>query len=573
MVPATSLWNERRVRMVARKTSDVLQCQILWDRLIAIVEEQALTLQRTAFSSIVRESGDLAAGFFDAQGRMLAQAVTGTPGHINSMALAVGHVISAFPTDHMEPGDVYLHNDPWLGTGHTNDFSVTTPFFKNGVLVGLFACNSHIMDIGGLPNLTGSTDVFMEGLYLPIIRLAHKGVLDENVMSIIRANTRLPIETEGDVHSLIAANLVGSARLLEAMDEFGIDDVEHVADYIISTSEDAFLDVIRDLPKGSWTSDIYLDGFDTPIKLVAELTISDHEIRVDYTGSSSSIGQNINVPLCYTAAYTSYAIGCILASEIPNNHGSLAPRKIAAPLGSILNAKKPAAVAARHIVGLMIPDLVFGCLRQVIPERVPAEGAGVLWSISASGGWGSLDQGSESFLVNVVTTGGMGALPYRDGQSATGFPSGVRNGPIEIFEAMSTLVCWKKEYRQDSGGAGKHRGGLGQHIEITNLLHEPFYFVAAYERMKYPARGIQGGKDGLPGTLALDSGQVFTGKGRFEIPAGARVIVCSPGGGGFGDPKFRDPNLIAEDILCEKVSKDAAEKCYRLDVTAKASAQ
>ena len=558
--------------MRTEKPTDILQCQILWDRLIAIVEEQALTLQRTAFSTIVRESGDLAAGFFDAKGRMLAQAVTGTPGHINSMALAVGHVLSAFPADQMEPGDVYLHNDPWLGTGHTNDFSVTTPFFKNGVLVGLFACNSHIMDIGGLPNLTGSTDVFMEGLYLPIIRLARKGVLDENVMAIIRANTRLPIETEGDVHSLIAANLVGSTRLLEAMDEFEISDVEQVATYIISTSENAFLDVIRSLPKGSWTSEAYLDGFENTIKLIAELTISNHEMRVDYKGSSGSIKQNINVPLCYTAAYTSYAIGCILATGIPNNHGSLAPRKIAAPLGSILNARKPAAVAARHIVGLMIPDLVFGCLRQVVPERVPAEGAGVLWSISASGEWASLSQGSESFLVNVVTTGGMGALPHRDGQSATGFPSGVRNGPIEIFEAMSTLVCWKKEYRQDSGGAGQYRGGLGQHIEISNLLHEPFSFVAAYERMIYPARGVQGGKDGMPGTLGLDDGRALTGKGRFEIPAGARVIVRSPGGGGFGEPKLRDRDLIDADILDEKVSRDVAEKLYRLDVAARAPA-
>jgi N-methylhydantoinase B len=542
--------------------------QIMWNRLIAVVEEQAQALQRTAFSTIVRESGDLAAGVFDARGRMLAQAVTGTPGHINSMALAVGHVIDHYPLHTMQPGDVFIHNDPWMGTGHTNDISLTTPCFRGDELVGFLACNSHVMDIGGLADRVSSTDVFMEGLYLPILKIIDAGVLDESLMAVIRANTRQPVETVGDVYSLINCNDVGCERLLDMMDEFGLDDLDELADHIIDTSRAAVQAEIRKLPEGTWHASLSLDGNGEPVELKAALTISDGHIHVDYTGSAAMTRRNFNVPLCYTLAYTSYALGCIIARNIPNNAGSLEPRTVSAPEGCILNAIKPAAVISRSQVGLMLPDLVFGCLRQAIPDRVPAEGAGALWGITILGPRTSPPKVGDRYQVQVTTTGGMGALPFRDGLSATGFPSGVRGGSIEIFESMSTVVVWRKEYRQDSGGAGRRRGGLGQVIEMENSIDEAFLYNTTYERVHHPARGVDGGGEGAAGVVRLRSGARLAGKGQHQIPAGDRVIVMSPGGGGIGDPRQRDRAAVAIDLANGLITDAAARELYGFNTSA-----
>ncbi|SDI20085.1 hydantoinase B/oxoprolinase family protein [Bradyrhizobium lablabi] len=539
--------------------------QIMWSRLIAVVEEQAQTLQRTAFSTVVRESGDLAAGVFDADGRMLAQAVTGTPGHINSMALAVGHVIDEYPIPTMQPGDVFIHNDPWMGTGHTNDISVTTPCFRDDTLVGFLACNSHVMDIGGLRDMSSSTDVFMEGLYLPILKIVEGGVLNETLMAVIRANTRQPVETVGDVYSLINCNDVGCARLSEMMEEFGLEELDELADHIIDASREAVRAEIAKLPKGTWRASLSLDGQGEPVELKAALTVTDGGIHVDYSGSDGMTKSNFNVPFCYTLAYTSYALGCIIARDIPNNAGSLEPRTVSAPAGSIVNAIKPAAVVHRHLIGLMLPDLVFGCLRQAIPERVPAEGSGVLWIVGASGSKSSPSRFGDDFMVSVVTTGGMGALPFRDGLSATGFPSGVRGGPIEIFESMSPVIVWRKEYRQDSGGAGRMRGGLGQTIEMENGIDEPFFFSGAYERVKFAPRGVEGGLDGGAGYVGLKSGSRLPSKGQHFIPSRERVLIMSPGGGGIGDPKGRDRVMVETDLANELISLKAAQELYGLE--------
>jgi len=551
-------------------STSLIDKQIMWSRLIAVVEEQAQALQRTAFSTIVRESGDLAAGVFDAKGRMLAQAVTGTPGHINSMALAVGHVIDHYPIQTMQPGDVFIHNDPWMGTGHTNDISLTTPCFRGDELVGFLACNSHLMDIGGLVDRHSSTDVFMEGLYLPILKIVDGGVLNESLMAVIRANTRQPVETVGDVYSLMNCNDVGCLRLLEMMNEFALEDLDELADHIIDASRAAVKAQIAKLPKGTWHASLALDGQGEAIELKAALTISDDRIHVDYTGTVGMTRHNFNVPYCYTLAYTSYALGCIIARDIPNNAGSLEPRTIFAPEGCILNAIKPAAVISRSQVGLMLPDLVFGCLRQAIPDRVPAEGACALWNITIMGPRTSPARVNERFQVQITTTGGMGALPFRDGMSATGFPSGVRGGSVEIFESMSTVVVWRKHYRQDSGGAGRTRGGLGQVIEIENTIDETFLYNTTYERVDHPARGVDGGDFGAAGIIRLRSGVRLAGKGQHRIPAGDRVIIMSPGGGGVGDPRTRERAMIEVDLAHELISAEAARELYGLELPAAA---
>jgi N-methylhydantoinase B len=532
-----------------------IELQIMWDRLIAVVEEQAQALLRTAFSPIVREAGDLSAGVFDAKGRMLAQAVTGTPGHVNSMAESVVHFLRHFPLESMQPGDAFITNDPWMGTGHLNDFVITTPCFHKGRLVGLFSCTSHLMDIGGIGFGPDGTDVFMEGLYIPFLRILEQGRVNETLMALIRANTRLPIDTVGDVYSLLACNDVGCRRLVDMMREFELDDLGVLADHICGTSRKAVLEEIAKLPHGSWSNSMTTDGFDGPITLRATTTIGSDGIHVDYAGTDRQALKGINVPLAYTRAYTVFGLGCIVAAGIPNNAGSLSPLSVAAPEGSILNAVKPAAVCIRHVIGQMLPDVVFGCLYQAIPERIPAEGTSCLWNLNVRGSVPGGARGNYGFTLTVTSNGGTGARPHADGLSATAYPSGVKGTPVEIAESITPLIFWKKELRPDSGGAGTTRGGLGQIIEIESGVGEPFELLAAFDRIDHPPRGRGGGETGAAGVVAIKGGRPLHGKGTQRIAVGERLLVLTPGGGGLGAPTARDPVLASADRREERVSE------------------
>jgi N-methylhydantoinase B len=540
-----------------------IELQVMWNRLIAVVEEQAQTLLRTAFSSIVRECGDLSAGVFDRQGRMLAQAVTGTPGHVNSMAESVKHFIRHFPLESMKPGDIYICNDPWLGTGHLNDFVLTTPCFHRGKLVALFSCTSHLMDIGGLGFGPDATDVFMEGLYIPMLKLAEGGKLNETLMAMIRANTRLPIDTEGDVYSLANCNDVGCRRLVDMMEEFDLADLDRLAEYICDRSRKGVLAEIAKLPEGSWTNKMTIDGYDEPIDLVATTTISKSGIHVDYTGTSKASPRGINVPLAYTTAYTVFGLACVVAARIPNNAGSLAPLTVSAPEGSILNAPKPKPVLIRHVTGQMLPDVVFGCLRQAIPDRVPAEGTSCLWNVNLRGQTADVNaNGNYGYMMTFTSNGGTGARPQKDGLSATAYPSGVRGTPVEIAESITPLLYWRKEFRPDSGGAGRTRGGLGQIIEIESAVGRPFELLAAFDRIDHPPRGHDGGMNGAAGSVSLKSGKKLKGKGTQVVPPGDRLIVLTPGGAGIGAPASRAKEQIEADVEDGLVSVAAARRIY-----------
>ncbi|MCZ8316365.1 hydantoinase B/oxoprolinase family protein [Phreatobacter sp.] len=525
-----------------------IELQVMWNRLIAVVEEQAQVLLRTAFSPIVREAGDLSAGVFDREGNMLAQAVTGTPGHVNSMAESVKHFIKAFPVESMKPGDIYVTNDPWMGTGHLNDFVLTTPAFHRGKLVGLFSCTSHIMDIGGIGFGPDGTDVFMEGLYIPLLKLADQGKLNETLMAMIRANTRLPIDTEGDVYSLAACNDVGCQRLSEMMEEFGLKDLDVLSKHILSRSKAAVLEAIAGLPKGRWSNSMTVDGYDEPVTLACTVEVTKAGIHVDYTGTGAASKRGINVPLAYTTAYTVFGLACIVGKEIPNNAGSLSPLTVSAPPDTIVNALKPKPVASRHIIGQMLPDVVFGALRQAIPERVPAEGTSCLWNLNVRGQTDEEGLGNYGFMMAVTSNGGTGARPMKDGLSATAYPSGVKGTPVEIAESITPLIFWRKEFRVDSGGAGTTRGGLGQVIEVGSRIGKPFDLLAAYDRIDHPPRGRDGGKNGAAGAVALKSGKVLKGKGFQLIPPDDRLVVMTPGGGGIGDPVKRDRKAVEKDV-------------------------
>jgi N-methylhydantoinase B len=537
--------------------------QIMWNRLLAVVEEQAQTLLRTAFSPIVRESGDLSAGVFDLQGHMLAQAVTGTPGHVNSMAESVRHFIEAFPTQSMAEGDVYCTNNPWKGTGHLNDLVVTTPAFHRGRLVGLFSCTSHIVDLGGIGFGPDGTDVFMEGLYLPFLKLVDRGRVNETLMTIVKANTRLPVETEGDIYSLINCNEIGCRRLSEMMTEFDLASLEDLSAHILESSRAAVLAEIAKLPRGSWRYEMTVDGYDSPITLAAATTISADAVTVDFAGTSPAARFGVNSPLAYTTAYSVFGLSCAVAPRVPNNAGSLSAYGVTAPPHTIVNALPPAPVASRHLIGQMLPDVVFGCLRQAIPERVPAEGTSCIYLMT----FRSRDAEAERrFAISVVTNGGTGARPGKDGLSATAYPSGVKGTPVEIVETTTPLLFWRKELRPDSGGAGAYRGGHGLELEIENRSAGPIEILAAFDRTKFPPRGRDGGGPGKRAYLGLKArGTQLEGKGLQEIPAGERLLLHTPGGGGLGDPRRRDGKAIAADLKNGLVSPEAARSDYGVE--------
>jgi len=525
-----------------------IQNQVMWNRLLSVVEEQGQTLVRTAFSPIVRECGDISAGVFDLEGRMMAQAVTGTPGHVNSMAESVKHFIDHFPLNTMNEGDIFITNDPWMGTGHLNDFVLTTPCFKDNKIVGLFSCTSHLTDIGGLGVGPDATDIHMEGFYIPMLKLADRGVMNKTLLKLVSQNTRQPVETEGDVYSLAACNDIGCNRLVEMMKEFEIDDLKSLSDFIYDKSLAAVENEIKKIPNGVYENSMMIDGFEKDIKLEAKLKVSDKSISVDYTGTSEKSKFGINVPLSYTKAYTCFGLSCLVSAEIPNNAGSLKPFEIDAPLGSILNAPYPAAVCARHIIGQMLPDVVFGCLEKAVPEKVPAEGASCLWNITFRG---KTDRGANNnslFAVTAVVNGGTGARPNKDGLSATAYPSGVRGTPVEINEAVAPLLFLKKEYNPGSGGKGKYNGGLGQVIEIKSAIDEDMDLLASFDRIKFPARGRLNGGNGKPGQVSIKGKGKLNGKGTQIIKAGDILQIQTPGGAGYGNYSEREQILLDKDL-------------------------
>lgn len=550
-----------------------IRLQIMWDRLIAVVEEQALTLIRTGFSTSTREAGDLSAGIFDISGDMLAQAVTGTPGHVNSMARSVRHFLDRYPIGEMADGDVFLTNDPWKGTGHLHDFTFLTPCFRDGALVALFASTCHVVDIGGRGMTSDGRTIYEEGLYIPLMRFAHGGKIDQSVLDIVAANVREPVQVIGDLHSLATCNDLACQRLREMMEEFALSDFKRLGGHILERSRVAALEAIRALPAGVYRHQMRIDGLEEPVDLVAEMTIGADGIDVDFSGSSGISSYGINVPLCYTEAYATFGVKCIVAPDVPNNAGSLETIRITAPKGSILNAEHPAPVAVRHVTGQMLPDVVFGCLHEALGDAVPAEGTSCLWNLYAYGGPGRVEADpkevadAQSFTVLSFHSGGTGARPGKDGLSATAFPSGVRNVPVEVTEAMSPLIVWRKEYRQDSGGAGAYRGGLGQVMELSLLEDAPFAFSALFDRIDHPPRGRDGGADGAGGTIRLQSGTTLSGKGTQTIPRGDRVVIEMPGGGGLGDARTRNTEDVVADLRAGLISKDAARSEYGIVLT------
>lgn len=532
--------------------------EIIWNRLLAIAEEQARVLMRTAFSTIVREAGDLSAAVFDRRGRMIAQARTGTPGHVNTMARGMRFFLEEFPLATIEPGDVLLSNDPYKLAGQLNDMCLVTPVFHRGQLVAFFASCCHMVDIGGVGLTADAREVFEEGLHVPFCKFLVRGKENRDVFRFITANVRTPKEVIGDLYAQVAAGEVGSQRLLQLLEEFGFADIEAVANEIIARSERAVREAIRQFPQGRFEFSCMNDGFEKPIRMqVAVYREKDHLV-VDFDGTDPAVDRGINVPLAYTTAYACYAIKCVVAPDVPNNHGSFEPIVVTAPEGSILNPVRPAPTAARHILGHFLPTVIFGALEQALPGKVPADSAAGLWVTQISG----RNSASEPFSFAFFSCGGMGARPSKDGLSVTSFPSGIQNVATEIIENAAPVVFHQRELRPDSGGPGRYRGGLGQVIRFEVRSKGSYTLSGMYDRVRFAPRGTSGGEEGATGAVLGKDGRVLPAKGRVAVEPGEEITLLLPGGGGFGPANERSPEAVAHDIEQGYLTRETAERQY-----------
>ena len=537
---------------MSKAALDAIKTQVMWNRLIAVVEEQAQSLLRTAFGTITREAGDLSAGVYNAQGHMIAQAMTGTPGHVNTMATAVAHFFEKYPQHTMKPGDVYCTNDPWLGTGHLFDYVMMTPVFLGKKLVAFFASTCHVIDVGGVGFSAKANSSYEEGTLIPHLMIRKQGKINDELLSIILANSRNPVEVKGDLLSLISANDTGARRLVEMMTEFKMSSLDKLGNHILKTSEKGAREAIKALPDGEWSYTMPLDGYEAPVTIKAKLIISQGKIIVDYTGTSPASIYGINSPRTYSLAYSVFALKAIIAPHVPNNIGSLSCFDIITEPHSIVDPIRPSPVTSRHVTGQMLADAVFGCLAQALPGKVQAESAGSIWMISLNSAHGRVPRaelgGTSDFGVLAIGLGGIGGRPGKDGLSTMAFPSGIGGIPVEITESQCPLWFKEKQFLKGSGGEGEYRGGLSQRIEIRNREQAPFTISAAtFDRIKHAAQGRDGGKPGSLGVAKLGSGKPLPDKGIHLVPKGDSLILDLPGGGGFGEAGKRKAEMVEAD--------------------------
>jgi len=537
---------------------DPIQLEVLWNRLLSVANEQQTTLIRTAFSTIVRESLDLACGVFSTRGQMIGQSLTGTPGHINPMATGVIHFLKAYPPDTLEPGDVLVTNDPWQTAGQVNDFTVLTPVFRGPEIVAYFANCCHAPDIGGRILSAEAREVYEEGLRVPITKLFHRGEPNRELFKILRANVRTPDETVGDLYAQSSSNAVGARSLIQMMDEFGLHTIDPLADEIISRSEKALRRALMEVPNGRYQHQVWSDGFEEPLHLKVAVTVENRDIHIDFAGSSEQSQRGINVVLNYTKGYASFAVKAAISPEVPHNEGSFRPVHISAPEGSILNCKEPAAVASRHLVGHFLPGLIFGALSQAIPGRVLAGGADPAWMSIWRATWPETGKQANFTLFQL---GGTGARPTKDGLNTTGFPSGVGGVPAEIMEFQAPIFQQRRVLRTDSGGGGEFRGGLGQATDFASVGKGGWSVSGMVDRTRFSAHGLMGGLPGALGEFKLN-GEDAMPKTVLWMKPNATISMNPPGGGGYGNPLDRDPQLVLSDCIHEYVSLDAARKIY-----------
>ncbi len=531
------------------RTFDPIELELLWRRLISMVDEAAAAMVRTSFSTLVRESYDFSCVITDAAGQSLVQASESIPSFIGTLPETVKHFLTFFPPDKLEPGDVLITNDIWLGTGHLPDITLAKPIFRDGRLVAFSATTAHAPDIGGKIRSPEPREVFEEGLQIPPMKMIAAGKTDDTLVTIIRKNVRTPDQTMGDLWAQVVALDLMEDRLHVLMESYGLSDLTDLAREVQGRCETAMRAAIRELPDGTYHSELQTDGVhDRPITLKLALTVRGDEIEMDFAGTNSQVDRAINCALCYTNAMAMYGVKVCTSPSLPNNEGAWRPITLNAPPGSIVNPQFPASGGSRMLIGHYVPMLVFGCLGQIVPERVMAACGSPMWGMNQSGVREANGQGGGKPYANMFFyNGGMGGNSRGDGVTCLSWPSNVSSTSIEISEHIAPLRFHHKKLRPDSGGPGRHRGGLGQEILLESLSETPIAVSFLAERTVFPAFGIKGGRDGAPGELRIN-GEKTDPKKQYVLSKGDTVSLGTPGGGGHGDPRQRDPAALAADL-------------------------
>lgn len=531
---------------------DALTLEILWSRLISLVDEMAVTMLRTSFSTVIGAANDFGCELLDSRGRGLAHATRSMPVFNQTLPYVTRFFIEKYGEEGIRPGDIFITNDPWLCAGHQPDIAVILPFFRNGRRIGFTGSIGHMADIGGALDSNAVHEVYEEGLFIPPTRLYAEGQVVDAVLDFVRSNVRVPDMVIGDIHAQVSAAEVGATKALALIEEYNLDGLDGLADEIHARSEVAMREAIRTVPDGIYTCALTFDELDGPLPLQVAITVRGDEITVDYTGSAPQHPRGgINCTLSYTLAHTAYALKCALLPEVPSNAGCYRPIHVIAPEGSILNCRPPASVMNRTRTGWYLAPLVFGALAPVISDRVMASG-GLMTGYKVYG----VAEDGASFNAWLFNSGGLGGSAHADGASSTIFPSSASNVPVELFEVAVPILVREKEFAQNSGGGGKHRGGLGQRVTISRL---PGYagslFVMLWpHRQVVPPEGLVGGEPGkrthvyLNGKL-LSRAEITSSTGAIYLDDPQQVITIeTAGGGGFGPPAERSRELIERDL-------------------------
>lgn len=543
---------------------DPISLEIYWNRLISIADEAATGLVRTAFSTIVRESNDYATVLMDASADSIAENTGGIASFSCILPRTTKKFLEKFPAEQWAPGDVVLSNDPWLGTGHLPDFVAVSGVFHKGVLVGFIGSIAHSPDVGGSLWSADCREIYEEGIRVPPSLLMRRGVWNDELIELLKSNVRMPREVFGDLQAQVVANDVGSRRLVEFMEDTGLNDLRGLASSLHRLTDQAMRRAISAVPDGTYRSTIHADGFDEhTTRIVCAVTVAGDTMHIDYAGSSEQIARGINCVMNYTHAYSVYPIKCALDPFTARNEGSYKAITVSAPEGSILNPAFPAPVSARQLTGHMLAGAIYKALAQVLPDKVIAECGGAPTMRGVFSGYG--DDGNR-FSQLLFSSGGMGAGRCRDGLSTTAFPTNVGAGSIEAFESIAPIVVWTKELRIDSGGGGTYRGGLGQTVKVEIMSSRPIQLSLLSDRHRHPATGIEGGLPGAPSVIALRDGSRPHPKSKTVIHPGEIVTMMYAGGGGYGDPRKRSHDAIRDDVENGYVSAEAASKVYGLEL-------
>jgi len=520
------------------------------------MDEVDAAVVRTSFSTIVGESRDFAVIMLDHRGRSLAQSQLSSPAFTVHLPFTTKHLLEEFPAETLKPGDVLITNDPWMGTGHLPDLSIITPVFHEGELVAFMACAAHVADIGGRLDFFDARDLFEEGLRIPPSKLMEAGQENKQLFRMIAANVRVPNLVVGDIHAIIGAEKLGAARLGEFIRDYGgPDHMRLLADEILNRSERAMRQALLELPDGEWDYTLQADGFRSPLTIRTKVTKRGDEILVDFAGSSDQFTDaSINCVMNCTFADSFYPIKCSLTPDLPNNEGLFRPLKVSAPPGSAFNTTFPSAVKSRSKSSFHIHMAIYGALSQAIPNRIQA-GSGSFWAITMHG----TDEEGETFNVHVLPNGGKGATAEADGLPTIAFPYNGTVTPTEVIENQAPVMLDFKRLVPDSGGAGLHRGGLGQEIQIRVLADEMIASIRP-DKIKNPPPGVGGGRPGMPGAFLIKGEEAPIEPRRLK--RGDTLYLRLPGGGGFGLPNDRPRHLVARDIAEGYVTEEAAREQY-----------